>query len=80
LAADELFELGDPELILRSLAVILEERLQVLESGRFPMGKELGLEIVLAAKLRLAGGAAEKFEDELGLKLRRKDSSLTTRH
>jgi hypothetical protein len=80
LAANELFELSDPELILRCLAVILEERLQAFDSGRFPMGKELGLEIVFAAKLRLAGGAAEKLEDELGLELRRKDSSLTTRH
>src|SRR3981081_1849897 len=54
--------------------------MQALHGSRFPMGKELGLEIVLAAKLRLVGGAAEKFEDELGLELRRKDSSLTTRH
>ena len=44
------------------------------------MGKKLGLEVVFAAKFRLASGAAEKFEDELSLELRRKDSSLTSRH
>ena len=77
---EELFQVGDPELILRRLAVILEERMQALHGSRFPMCKELGLEIVLAAKLRLVGGAAEKFQDKLGLELGRKGPSLTTRH
>ena len=74
-----MFEFGNAKLILRRLAVILEKRMQALQGGGFPMGKELRLEIVLAAKLRLVGGAAEKFKNELGLELGCKGPSLTTR-
>ena len=54
--------------------------MQAFQGGGFPKGKELGLEIMLTAKLRLVGGAAQELKDELGLELGSKGSTLTTRH
>ena len=44
------------------------------------MAQKLGLEVVLAAEFRLAGGAGQKFKDEVGLELGCERTSLTTWH
>ena len=80
MAADELFEFGNAQLVLRRLAVVLEQRMQALQGGGLPMGKKLRFEIMFAAKLRLVGGAAEEFKNQVGLELGCKGPTLTTWH
>jgi hypothetical protein len=69
LAAQELFQFGDAELVLRGSAVLLEEARQAVEDSGLPVGEELRLEVVFAAQIRLAGGAGQQFQDELRFEL-----------
>jgi hypothetical protein len=80
LTAEELFEVGDALLVLAGLSILLEEGMQTLEDARLPGGEELGFEVMLAAKVRLAGGAAQEFENDFGFELRGERTSLTTWH
>jgi hypothetical protein len=80
LPADQLFQFGDPNLILVGLAILLEQSVQAFEDGRFPLGKELRLEGVLATEIGLAGRAAEKFKDELGFEIGWEGTTLTAWH
>ncbi len=43
--------------------------METLEDGRLPTAEQLGMEVVFAAKLRLAGGAGQEVEDDLGFEL-----------
>jgi hypothetical protein len=64
LAANELFEFGDADLILIVEPFGLEDSRQAIEDGGFPMSEELGLDVVLATEFGLADFAAQQFENE----------------
>jgi len=69
LAADELFKLGNAGLVLADLRIFLEQRVQSYDDGCLPLTQKLGLEVMLATEFRLAGGAAQQIEDNLGFEL-----------
>jgi hypothetical protein len=76
LTTDELFKFGDAELILVGLWIFLEEGVQTFESRGLPVAKQLWLEVMLAAKFRLAGGAGQEFENALSFEVSGKRTSL----
>jgi hypothetical protein len=62
------------------MCIVLEKGGKTTQDGGLPMGNELRFEVVLAAKIRLVGGAGQKLKDDFGLELGFKGTSLTTWH
>jgi hypothetical protein len=69
LAADELFQLGDAHLLVVVLQLVPEQAGQAFEDGGFPVGEELGLELMLPADLGLAADAGQDLQDDLSFEL-----------
>jgi hypothetical protein len=67
-----LFEFGDANAFGLAGALGLEDGVQPFEDSGLPVGNEVGLEVVLAAELGLAGFAAQELQNDLGFELSRK--------
>ena len=59
-----MFEFADADLILIVERIALEENVQPIEDGGFPVSEELRLDVVLATEFRLADFAAQRLENE----------------
>jgi hypothetical protein len=79
LATDKLFEFGNADLVLIAARIVLEERRQTLDDSSLPVSDELGLQVMLAAKFGLVGGAGQQLKDDLSFEFRRERSS-SARH